>query len=314
MVKPRIIQGLCKLGIAIWLLGLLSTALPTRAQTANQYTNSNDSGAGEISGATPCSVFAAFQRDFIVTDNFVIADVNLGVLMSHNTRFEIALFLRSPAGNIVTMKVLTGGGANNLNILLDDQAATNISTHNTADTAAAGTTVPPYQGTFQPTNSLNAAYAGQNSAGTWTLFICDFLNNGVNGTFFQADLFLTPVPATISVLTVSSIVSDGVSIGNPKAIPGALVRYCIMIDNSGSSIAENISSSDTLPANLSFVPGSMRSGNTCTSASTFEDDDDTGADENDPVGASVTGSTINVESASLLPGNNIVLTFDATID
>ena len=185
----RLVRFFC---LIISAIAVLVTS-PASAQTTMRYTNSTDSAAGGITDTNACSAAAALQRDFIVTDSFTVGDVNLGVLLSHGDRDDVALFLRSPAGNIITAKVLTGGAADNYNVLLDDQAATGIAAHTANDIATATTIVPPYQRTFAPANSLNAGFAGQNSAGTWTLFVCDFDNNGVaggdgsTGTFFQAD-------------------------------------------------------------------------------------------------------------------------------
>jgi uncharacterized repeat protein (TIGR01451 family) len=221
-----------------------------------RYTNSTDSAAGGITDTNACSAAAALQRDFIVTDSFTIGDVNLGVLLSHGDRDDVALFLRSPAGNIITAKVLTGGAADNYNVLLDDQAATGIAAHTANDIATATTIVPPYQRTFAPANSLNAGFAGQNSAGTWTLFVCDFDNNGVaggdgsTGTFFQADLFLTPEPITEGAdLSLSKTVSNN----NPLA--GSNVTYTLTVENNSLSpeTANSVQVRDILPAGAVFV-------------------------------------------------------------
>ncbi len=120
--------------------------------------------------------------------------------------------------------------------------------------------------------------------------------------------------AALSVTKISSVISDGVSASNPKALPGAVVRYCITIGNAGPAAADTVSASDTLPANVSFEAGSMRSGNSCGSASTVEDDNATGTDESDPVGASISGSTITITHTSLASGASMALIFSVTID
>ncbi len=240
--------------ICVLIAGFLAFfTAPAYAQTTIRYTNSTDSAAGAITNTNTCSIAAAFQRDFVVTDSFTVGDVNLGTLLSHGDRDDIAIFLRSPAGTIVTAKVLTGGAANNYNVLLDDQAVTGIAAHTANDVATAATVVPPYQRTFSPANSLNASFAGQNSAGTWTLFICDFDNNGVaggdgsTGTFFQADLFLTP-PVPSADLSLSKTIDDATPPSKGTAV------YTLTVTNNATSEvdANGVQVQDIFPTGVSF--------------------------------------------------------------
>ncbi|MEP3224579.1 MAG: DUF11 domain-containing protein [Parasphingorhabdus sp.] len=239
--------------VRAWLLVLLLGfvyILPgtAYAQTVNQYTNSTDSAAGEISGADSCTVGITFQRDIFVSDDFSVQDVNVGVLMSHDTRSEFALFLRSPAGSIVTMKNLVGGTADNFNVLLDDDTATSVDTHTANDTATAGTVVPPYQRTFSPSNSVDAVFTGQGSFGTWTLFVCDFVDNGVNGTFFQMDLFLETPPPSADLSLAKTVASSS---------PSSAVYTLSVTNSAGSDLsATGVTVRDILPAGVTFVSAS----------------------------------------------------------
>lgn len=53
--------------------------------------------------------------------------------------------------------------------------------------------------------------------------------------------------AVLAVQKLSRVVSDPVSgTTNPKAIPGAIVEYCITVDNSGSAAASNVAITDDL--------------------------------------------------------------------
>src|SRR3546814_18036441 len=61
--------------------------------------------------------------------------------------------------------------------------------------------------------------------------------------------------------------------------------------------ATGIAIADPLPAGTSFVPGSLRSGASCAGAATAEDDNASGADENDPFGASVAGTAVEIGRA-----------------
>ncbi len=69
--------------------------------------------------------------------------------------------------------------------------------------------------------------------------------------------------ADISVFKSSRVVSDPLGSANPKAIPGAIVEYCISVANgAGSASATGVTITDTLPADvggngITFVPGSI---------------------------------------------------------
>lgn len=121
--------------------------------------------------------------------------------------------------------------------------------------------------------------------------------------------------AEISVTKISSVLSDPVrGATNPVAIPGALMSYCILLTNSGSAAASAVQASDALPAAMTFVAGSMRSGTSCGSTTVVEDDDAAGADETDPLGASIAGNQLTIAAASLDGLGSIALSFNMTID
>lgn len=69
--------------------------------------------------------------------------------------------------------------------------------------------------------------------------------------------------AALSVFKTSRVVSDGVTPGLagffPKALPGAVVEYCISVANAtGGLTATNVSISDLVPANTTYVPASLQ--------------------------------------------------------
>lgn len=63
---------------------------------------------------------------------------------------------------------------------------------------------------------------------------------------------------TLSVTKQSRIVSDPINgTSNPKLIPGAVVEYCIVVQNAaGSASASNVAISDPLPTQTTFVAAS----------------------------------------------------------
>lgn len=293
--------------LCFWLVSLC--AFPQAALAQLQYTNSTDGTVNET--ATPCS--NPLVRNFTVSEIYTVADVNIGVLMAHSYRGDLQFYLQSPAGTRVQLINNVGATRNNVNVLFDDAAANPISNHTSNnDTANSGTVVPAYQRTFRPFQALSA-FSGQEANGTWRLEVCDSLASD-SGTFYQSDLFITASPATINVTKISSVISDGISLSNPKAVPGATARYCITISNAGPGTAATIAATDSIPANVTYVAGSMLSGANCGSAGTVEDDNAAGADETDPVGAAYSGGTITINRPSLTSGSSFALVFNVTLN
>ncbi|KTE78563.1 proprotein convertase P-domain-containing protein [Sphingopyxis sp. A083] len=139
-------------------------------------------------------------------------------------------------------------------------------------------------------------------------------NPGQQGMAIHDINFCRPV-ANLLIAKTSSIVSDPVNgTTNPKAIPGATMRYCLLVTNGGSATATAIYVADPLPATTSFVPGSLRSGTSCAGATTGEDDNATGADESDPFGAAIAGTTVSASTAALGPGSAFATVFDVTVN
>jgi uncharacterized repeat protein (TIGR01451 family) len=139
-------------------------------------------------------------------------------------------------------------------------------------------------------------------------------NPGQQGMAIHDINFCRPV-ANLLIAKTSSIVSDPVNgTTNPKAIPGATMRYCLLVTNGGSATATAIYVADPLPSTTSFVPGSLRSGTSCAGATTVEDDNATGADESDPFGAAIAGTTVSASTAALGPGSAFATVFDVTVN
>ncbi len=128
------------------------------------------------------------------------------------------------------------------------------------------------------------------------------------------DITFCKPQAAMTVSKISSILADPVNgTTNPKAIPGATVRYCLLASNAGSATATNMAFGDPLPIKTTYVAGTMRSGTSCASAATVEDDDNSDATESDAVQASFSGSTLSASVAKVGPSTAYALIFDAII-
>lgn len=159
-----------------------------------------------------------------------------------------------------------------------------------------------------------------NAAATPTIARFRFSSNtgaassGLSGYGEVEDYLLTVIYPSLSVSKSSTVLSDPANGNtNPKAIPGATVRYCVLVTNTGNTSASTVQMADSLPGMTSYVAGSLRSGSSCAAASTVEDDGAIGTDESDPVGASASGSSIAGSAPSLAAGGSVALTYEVIV-
>ena len=74
----------------------------------------------------------------------------------------------------------------------------------------------------------------------------------------------------VEVVKTSTVTSDAVSASNPKALPGATIRYCIVVRNNWGGTATNVIVTDALPARTSLVGNTFNKGTTCADATNSE--------------------------------------------
>jgi uncharacterized repeat protein (TIGR01451 family) len=166
--------------------------------------------------------------------------------------------------------------------------------------------------TFPSTNASH--YFGSAACtGAADVNLADGLTIGAAETAIVCTYTNTRVPALV-VTKTSSVLSDPVNTSNPKAIPGAALRYCILVSNPGTLAGSSIAATDLLPAGITYSPGTARSGTTCAAATTIEDDDAAGADETDPYGVSFLAGTLTASATMLAPGASFAITFDAVLN
>ena len=165
-----------------------------------------------------------------------------------------------------------------------------------------------------------------NGAATVETVFADTVKSGIGGTSAARDGIdvatdsYTVSSAVLSVFKSSRVISDGVSASNFKSVPGAVVEYCISVANAaGGATATNISISDLVPTNTTFVPASIRINGTVTSpgvsqtcsggtATTDSAADADGGSFGTPANT-VAGSLTNITG-----GNSSALIFRATIN
>lgn len=118
---------------------------------------------------------------------------------------------------------------------------------------------------------------------------------GSNGS-----VVITPGP--LEVQKTSVVTSDAVSGANPKSLPGATIRYCIVIRNNWGGDATDVVLTDSLPAQTSIVANSFNKGTTCADAT-----------NNEPL-ASITGSTVTATIGALATSASYALAFQVTLN
>ena len=245
--KPGGLASLTRIAVALFALaGLVLFSSPAAAQTVTRYTNNTASAADAINdSATPCA--NPLKRTFVVATSYIASDVNIGVLLAHTKRSDLTITLVSPAGTRVVVSNQIGGKGKNFNALLDDSAAIAISSYTADDTITA---VPPYNQTLIPSNPLGA-FIGQQANGTWTLEVCDSVG-GNSGTFSQADLYITQVPANYADLSLAKTVSSSTPTGRTT------ITYTLTVANAATSpqAATGVVVRDVLPSGVQFVSAS----------------------------------------------------------
>ncbi len=128
-----------------------------------------------------------------------------------------------------------------------------------------------------------------------------------DGQHSSRDAYLV-VSADLTVTKTSVVVSDPINgVVNPKAIPGAVIRYTITVANAGTEDAETVEVVDAVPSDTTFTAGTLYLG--AVQLTDAVQGDDEGDYNLTNVGA------ITVEVATVAAsGGSITITFDVTVD
>lgn len=222
---------------------------------------------------------------------FSLYDVDFGA----NQFADVVTVEGRLAGASVT-PVLTNGVANY--VIANSAFGDGVANNDSAD----GTVVVTFT---SPIDTIIIRYGNHSAAPT---------DPGQQAISVSDITFCHPI-TTLNVTKNSTVVSDPVNgTTNPKAMPGALIRYCVTVANTGTVAASTVVATDTLPADVTYVPNSLRTGTSCATATTVEDDNNTGIDESDPYGASHAAGTVIGVGANLPEGQSLAFAFEAVVD
>lgn len=112
--------------------------------------------------------------------------------------------------------------------------------------------------------------------------------------------------AKLDFSKTATIISDPVNLTtNPKAIPGAVIEYCLVISNTGSATADSIVLTDHVPADTTYVAGSLRVGMGGTSSTCASTGGSTATDvaDADIASATTSGGTFGNGTVSMQVGS-----------
>ena len=107
------------------------------------------------------SDYTTIDSNMVISQSAFITDINVKLNITHGFDSDLDVFLIAPDTTRIELFTDVGNGANFTNTIIDDEAATAI-------TSGAS----PFTGTYRPEGSL-AALDGKNFNGTWTLEITD---------------------------------------------------------------------------------------------------------------------------------------------
>ena len=147
------------------------------------------------------------------------------------------------------------------------------------------------------------------SVSTATNRLCLVNEYPIGGTDTDASRAILQTGPMISVTKTSALVADPINGStNPKNIPGATVRFTVVVENDAvaSADADSVVVTDPVPANASYSGGTITL-DTGSGPITLTDAADADAGEFD-------GTDIVVTPGVIAPGASATVTFDVTID
>ena len=190
--------------IGLTFLGTIVGLAVPQAALGQAVVENTQGGTFDKTSTNNCNSF--FIRSFNINDNFVVGDVSLGLNISHTYRGDIVGLLQAPSGNFIQFLGTNGNDFNdNYNVLFEDGGSAINDGNNDAVSS------PFYDRTVNPDTALSA-FAGESSAGTWRLYLCDG-NNDSNrnrlATYNRSQLTLLPI-------SISGFAYDDVNLDNTR--------------------------------------------------------------------------------------------------
>ncbi len=211
------------------------------------------------------------------TDNFDMQNLKAYVDSNGNNKYDpgvdTAAFIDELAPDASATVFLVGDvPASSAQLAIVNLQAT-VAAGGQAGTKGAALVASPLNGK----DDVDVVFADDDSDGVGA----DLLRNGQGRAYLAYVVGIHDV--ALSVTKSSTVISDGVSTLNPKALPGATVEYCLAIRNATLGTGANaVTLTDVIPTNTTYVPGTLKigtPGGTCVLIAEAQDDD--ANDDND---------------------------------
>jgi len=239
------------------------------------------------------------DSDVTITGIFVEDGVNAGYQVAEDTAIFVDELLADGTATVYVIATIPAASVDT-NYAIVDLTAT------TYDGGAAGL------------GGLTTATAGADTAAVDVVLADGYddlvlggldgdTSDGVNdGAFTAQDAYLV-ASALITVTKTSAVISDPINGngGNQKRIPGAVVRYTVVVTNTGGSAAANVTLVDSIPANTTYAPVTITLGGVAQT-----DIADADASDFNVTNANAVTSVIG----ALLAAGAQTVTFDVTVN
>jgi uncharacterized repeat protein (TIGR01451 family) len=277
-----------------------TTVSPGQTSAVTAFTLTNNSNATLDFGLSAAQVAAAAAGahsnvDFFDTTNVKIyVDVNGdGALDGGDT---LVTYIDEIAGDGASVKILV---VSDIPVSL---ATGKVAAVTLTATAQAGGTAATAGAVLTQTAGANTALMETVFADAAGVVAGDVARDGKHSAIDD----YTVLAAALSAVKTSKVISDPVNgTTQPKAIPGAVIEYCIAVTNAaGSAPATSVTITDNLPAEVTYLAGNTFVNGTVTGSTCNADG---------TAGGSFAGTTVTGPLGTIAAGATTTLRFQATI-
>lgn len=237
--------------------GIVSVS-PGQTGAAIQFTITNNSNA-----PLDFNVAAATQANAQTTAAPGLKSVTLQM-----TNYKVFSDVSGAPGSVITsVSAIAAGGT--VKVWVEADTPGTATNGLVAGTILTATAVEPVVGGYGSAGTVVAQTAAADTAGSVDTVFADIAGFGGDtardGKFGAGGEFDVS-SAAITVVKTSKVISDPFNLTvNPKAIPGAIVEYCIQVTNAaGGAAATAVTVTDTIPVNTTYATGTILSGGTVT--------------------------------------------------
>ena len=258
----------------ILLLGVFLGVIGPAPTAVKALTSSFDFPPGPTAIPDPgagLSCQNSITRTVNVPTSFIIADLNVGLNISHARRSDVRVTLTPPTGPVVVLISGAGLGSptiaspddfDNYDVMLDDASLNSLFDNDDDNTGGA-----LYERNAKPYGLLSS-FKGLDAQGIWTLSICD-TRNGTAGNYLNGRLVFTSAdPDTITGTVFTDFNDNGLR--NPGDLPVSGVTVTAFdasgavvdsdVTNAAGGYTLNILNGTQVRIEFTAIPANLRPG------------------------------------------------------